>query len=161
VEAPKVYLESSVVSYLAARDRPSRDVIATAHQQITREWWERRRKNFELYVSVEVLNEIRRGNPEAAALRLTYVESLPILEADDQARALAAEILRTAALPSKAAADAAHIAIATVNGMDFLLTWNCTHIANGIVQRAVSRISREMGLEPPTIVTPEELMMET
>jgi hypothetical protein len=76
------------------------------------------------------------------------------------ARTLAAEILRTAALPSKAAADAAHIAVATVNGMDFLLTWNCTHIANGIVQRAVSRISREMGLEPPTIVTPEELIME-
>jgi hypothetical protein len=70
---------------------------------------------------------------------------------------LAVEILRTSALPRKAAADAARIAIATVNGMDFLLTWNCTHIANGIVQRAISRLSREMGYEPPTIVTPEEL----
>jgi len=114
-----------------------------------------------MYVSVEVLNEIRRGDPSAATLRLAYVEPLPVLEADNQARSLAAEILRTAALPKKAAADAAHIAIATVNGMDFLLTWNCTHIANGIVQRAVSRLSRDMGLEPPTIVTPEELMMET
>lgn len=160
MELPKVYLESSVISYLAARPRPDRDVIATAHQQITREWWERRRSRFELYVSVEVLTEIRRGNPQSAELRLGYVESLPILEADDQARALAAEILRTAALPQKAAADAAHIAIATVNGMDFLLTWNCTHIANGIVQRAVSGLSRDMGFEPPTIVTPEELMME-
>lgn len=159
MELPKVYLESSVISYLAAR--PSRDVVATAHQHITREWWDRRRSRFEMYVSVEVLNEIRRGDPRKAELRLAYAESLPVLEADDQARSLAAEILRTAALPQKAAADAAHIAIATVNGMDFLLTWNCTHIANGIVQRAVSRLSRNMGLEPPTIVTPEELMMET
>lgn len=158
MELPKVYLESSVISYLAAR--PSRDIVATAHQQITREWWERRRGNFELYVSVEVLNEIRRGDAGAAEMRLGYVRSLPVLEADDQARSLAAEILRTAALPQKAAADAAHIAIATVNGMEFLLTWNCTHIANGIVQRAVSRLSREMGFEPPTIVTPEELMLE-
>ena len=73
MEAPKVYLESSVISYLAARERPNRDIIATAHQQITREWWERRRKNFELYVSVEVLNEIRRGNVDSAAPRLTRV----------------------------------------------------------------------------------------
>jgi predicted nucleic acid-binding protein len=156
VEPPKVYLESSVISYLAAR--PSRDIVATAHQQLTREWWERRRAKFDLYVSIEVLNEIRRGDPGAAQLRLRYVESLPVLEADDQARTLAAEILRTSALPAKAAADAAHIAIATVNGMEFLLTWNCTHIANGIVQRAISRLSRDLGFEPPTIVTPEELM---
>ena len=156
MERPKVYLESSVISYLAAR--PSRDLLATAHQQVTREWWERSRSRFDLYVSVEVLNEIRRGDPSAAERRQRYVESLPVLEADDPARALAAEILRASALPPKAAADAAHIALATVNGMDFLLTWNCTHIANGIVQRAISRLSRDMGFEPPTIVTPEELM---
>lgn len=156
MDLAKVYLESSVISYLAAR--PSRDIVATAHQQLTREWWERRRTHFDLYVSIEVLNEIRRGDPAAAQLRLGFVQSLPVLEADDRARALAAEILRSAALPHKAAADAAHIAIAVVNGMDFLLTWNCTHIANGIVQRAISRLSRDMGFEPPTIVTPEALM---
>lgn len=155
MERPKVYLESSVISYLAAR--PSRDILATAHQQVTREWWERSRSRFDVFVSGEVLNEIRRGDPAASQLRLKYVQDLPVLEADDQARLLAAEILRTSALPQKAAADAAHIAIAIVNGMDFLLTWNCTHIANGFVQRAISRLSREMGFEPPTIVTPEEL----
>lgn len=156
VALPKAYLESSVISYLAAR--PSRDIVSAAHQQVTREWWERRRQAFHLYVSVEVLNEIRRGDAAAAEVRLRYVESLPVLETDDQARALAAEILRSAALPAKAAADAMHIAIATVNGMEFLLTWNCTHIANGIIQRSISRLSRGMGFEPPTIVTPEELM---
>jgi len=156
VALPKAYVESSVISYLAAR--PSRDIVATAHQQLTREWWENRRRSFDLYVSAEVLNEIRRGDPSASQLRLRYVEPLSVLETDDQARALAAEIIRTSALPAKAAADALHIAIATVNGMDFLLTWNCTHIANGIVQRAIGKLSRETGFEPPTIVTPEELM---
>lgn len=156
MDRPKLYLETSVVSYLAAR--PSGDLVARAHQQLTREWWERSRSKFALYVSVEVLNEIRRGDSAAAELRLRYVEALPILEADQQARELAAAILRSSALPQKAAADATHIAVATVNGMEFLLTWNCTHIANGIIQRGISRLSREMGFEPPTIVTPEELM---
>ena len=155
VERLKVYLESSVISYLAAR--PSRDIVATAHQQVTREWWEKSRRRFDLFVSGVVLNEIRRGDAAASELRLQYVAALPVLEADDQARLLAAQILKTSALPEKAAADAAHIAIATVNGIDFLLTWNCTHIANGFVQRAISRLSRETGFEPPTIVTPEEL----
>jgi len=156
VPAPKTYLESSVISYLAAR--PSRDIVATAHQQLTREWWEQRRHHFDLYVSIEVLNEIRRGDADAARNRLSFIESIPVLEVDVQARSLASEILKTSALPMKAAADAMHIAIATVNGMDFLLTWNCTHIANGIVQRVITRICREIGYEPPTVVTPEELM---
>lgn len=156
MERPKLYLETSVISYLAAR--PSGDIVTRAHQQLTREWWERSRSNFDLYISVEVLNEIRRGDPAAAEIRFRYVETLPVLEADQQARELAEAILRSSALPHKAAADATHIALATVNGMEFLLTWNCTHIANGIIQRAISRLSREMGFEPPTIVTPEELM---
>jgi predicted nucleic acid-binding protein len=156
VPLPTVYLESSVISYLAAR--PSRDIVVAAHQQLTHEWWDRRREKFELYVSVEVLNEIRRGDADEARRRLAYVESLPVLAADEQARGLAAEILRSSALPAKAVADALHIAIATVNGMEFLLTWNCTHIANGIVLRTVTRVCREAGFEPPTVVTPEELM---
>ena len=156
VPKPKSYLESSVVSYLAAR--PSRDVVATAHQQLTREWWDRRRSEFDLFVSAEVLNEIRRGDPSAAAIRYALVESLPLLEADDRARSLAGAILKSAALPANAIADAMHIAIATVNGMDFLITWNCAHIANGIVLRTVTRVCRESGFEPPIVCTPEELM---
>lgn len=151
-----IYVESSVISYLVAR--PSRNLVATAHQQITREWWQRRRSSFDLYVSVEVLNEIARGDAEAAATRLATVDAVPVLEADEAARSFARAILQSAALPAKAAADAMHIAIATVNGMDFLLTWNCTHIANGRVLRTVAQLSRDLGYEPPTICTPEELM---
>jgi hypothetical protein len=156
VALPKTYLESSVISYLASR--PSRDLIAAGHQQITREWWDRKRLQFDLYVSVEVLNEIRRGDTDAAQSRLNYVANLPVLEADEQARMMASEIIRTSALPPKAFADAMHIAIATVNGMEFLLSWNCTHIVNGFVQRAISKLARGMGFEPPIVVTPEELM---
>ena len=153
---PTVYLETSFIGYLTMR--PQRNPLVLAHQQLTKEWWERRRESFDLFVSEIVLEEIGRGDAEAASQRLAIVENLPILRATDQARSLAAAILKSAALPPKASADAAHIAVATINAMDFLLTWNCTHIANGIVLRKVSAVCREMNLEAPIVCTPEELM---
>jgi predicted nucleic acid-binding protein len=153
---PKAYIETSIVSYLASR--PSREPLAKVHQELTHEWWERRRSRFDLYISEVVLEEASRGDAAAASARLAIVESLPILNVDDQARALAAAILRAAALPAKSAADAMHIAVATVNAMEFLLSWNCTHIANAIVFRRVSAICRGMGFDPPAVCTPEELM---
>ena len=95
-----------------------------------------------------------------AKARLNLVQSIPILAVNEDARTLATAILRSAALPRKAAADALHIAVATVNAMDYLLSWNCTHIANAIIARRISAISREMGFDPPTVCTPEELMGE-
>jgi len=153
---PKIYIETSVIGYLTAR--PSRDALARAHQDLTRDWWEYRLNQFEIFVSEVVLDEIARGDATAARARVAVVERYPILRVSDSARNLAAAILSSAALPAKAAADALHISIAAVNGMDFLLTWNCTHIANGIILRAVGKISRELGFEPPIVCTPEELM---
>ena len=153
---PKTYLETSVISYLTAR--PSRDAVITVHQNATRTWWETRRHGLDLYVSSVVINEIGRGDPEMARQRLQLVAGIPILEADPQSEALAIEILRTSVLPPTASADAAHIALATIHRMDFLVTWNCRHIANGFVQRRVGRLLRAKGLEPPVMVTPEELM---
>lgn len=153
---PKTYLETSVISYLVAR--PNRDRIIAAHQELTRKWWETQRDGLELYVSIEVLNEIRRGHPDAARQRLELVNGLPILEADLRSEALTTDILRHSVLPIAASADAAHIAIATVHKMDFLVTWNCRHIANGFVQRRIARLLRDRDLEAPVVVTPEELM---
>src|SRR5437763_1679697 len=153
---PKVYLETSFIGYLTMQ--PQRNPLVLAHQQLTTEWWERRRASFDLFVSEIVLEEVARGDAEAARERLAIVENLAVLRANDQAKRLAAAILKSAALPPKAVADATHIAIATINAMDFLLTWNCTHIANGIVLRRVSVVCREMNLEPPIVCTPEELM---
>lgn len=150
------YLDSNVISYLTAR--PSRDVVSLAHQQITREWWERHRHGFALHISELVVFEIGRGNPEAAQARLAFVREFPVLRVTPEARELADRIFRATMLPDKAAADALHVALAAVNGMDFLLTWNCTHIANGVVLKVVNSICRNSGYEPPIVCTPEELL---
>jgi len=155
VPAP-TYLDSNVISYLTAR--PSRDVVTLAHQQLTHEWWERQRHGFELHVSELVVFEISRGDPTSAQTRLEFVRNLPVLRITVEARALADQIFRATSLPDKAASDALHIALAAVNGMDFLLTWNCTHIANGVILKVVNAICRGHGYEPPIVCTPEELL---
>ena len=152
----KVYIETTIVSYLTSR--PSGDSLTRSHQELTRDWWNGRRAGFDIYVSEVVVDEAARGDRVMAAARLSLIQSIPILSVNEDARTLAAAILRSAALPSKAAADALHIAVATVNAIDYLLSWNCTHIANAMIARRISAISREMGFDPPTVCTPEELM---
>lgn len=154
--APKVYLETSVVSYLAAR--PARDVVVLAHQQLTREWWELRRNAFELYTSEVVVAESERGDPEAARARREILRQTNQLSASEAAEQLVPLLLSATGLPVKALADMAHIALATVHGMQYLLTWNCKHIANASVQRVVVKTCQQHGFEPPVICTPEELM---
>ena len=151
------YLDTSVISYLTSR--PSRDVVSLAHQQLTLEWWESRRHAFDLRVSELVLYEAGRGDPAAAQARLAIVQDLPVIQVNQLARSLAAKIFRATTLPDKAAADALHLALAAVNGMEFLLTWNCTHLANAVVLRVVNAVCRDNGYEPPLVCTPEELMI--
>lgn len=150
------YLDSNVISYLTAR--PSRDVVTLAHQQLTREWWDRHRHGFELHISELVLYEIARGDESAAQLRLNFVREMPVLRIAPDARVLADRIFRATTLPDKAVSDALHVALAAVNGMDFLLTWNCTHIANAVVLKIVNAVCRDNGYEPPIVCTPEELL---
>jgi predicted nucleic acid-binding protein len=121
---PRVYLETSILSYLTAL--PSRDLVRAAHQQIMLEGWEQRDR-FELFVSEAVLAEARRGDPAAASRRLEAAVGIEILNATQDAENLASALLKAAAMPAKAAIDAAHVALATVHGIDYLLTWNCTH----------------------------------
>lgn len=154
--APKVYLETSVISYLAAR--PSRDVVVLAHQELTRQWWETRRAEFEVFVSEIVVLEAGRGDPDAARARTELIRSIPRLSASRAAEAMVPVLLRETGLPARAYADMAHVALATVHGMNYLLTWNCRHIANAMVLRAVGRACRGQGFEPPVVCTPEELM---
>lgn len=155
----KVYLETSVVSYLASR--PSRDLIVAAHQALTLEWWEARRHDFELVASIYVIEECAQGDADAAKRRLGLIEGVAILPVSEQAEALAAALLVGSALPWNARLDALHIACAALNGIDYLLTWNCKHIANFERLPAVERICRENGYEPPRICTPAELMGDT
>jgi hypothetical protein len=155
---PTVYIETSVVSYLTAQ--PSRDLIVAAHQQITNDWWQRKRQDFDSYASQLVVLEASRGDPAAAEKRLNALKDLELLETSKEAEKLANKLLGQKILPQKAADDALHIGIATVNGMNYLLTWNFKHIAKAETREAVERISRESGYEPPVICTPEELLGE-
>jgi hypothetical protein len=152
---PKVYLETTIVSYLTAW--PSRDIVVAAHQQITREWWDRRDR-FDLFVSRAVLEEAARGDAEAAGCRFEALEGIAVLASGERAAVLAARFIELGVLPVKAALDAVHVATAVMNGMDYLLTWNCTHIANAVVRRGIEEACTDMGLAPPVICTPEELM---
>ena len=152
---PTVYLETSILSYLAAR--PSRDVIVLAQQQITLEWWEHRRSDFDLCVSTIVVEEVASGNYDAAQRRLAHLAGIDILEVTDEAIELAARLLENNAVPQKAAQDALHIAVACVNHIRYLLTWNYKHIANATMREAINRICSEAGYDPPVICSPAEL----
>jgi len=152
----KLYLESTILSYLTAR--PSRDLIVAAHQQITHEWWERARGHFDLYVSEAVLLEIGAGDPEAAARRLAAVEGLPRLALTPDVGALALKYQSGLGLPRDARVDVVHIACAVAHRMQYLLTWNCTHIAHGVVIQRLQTLNAKLGVPTPIIVTPEELL---
>lgn len=153
---PRIYLETTVVSYLAAR--PTRDLVVAAHQQITCEWWETRRNQFELYVSQSVVREAGGGDAEAASLRLQVIAELPTLTATEEALKLAEALVARRALPPGAEEDALHVATAAIHGMDYLLTWNCRHIANAEAQQAMASVCLLFGYAMPVICTPEELM---
>jgi hypothetical protein len=154
--AQRVYLETTIPSYLTAR--PSRDLIIAGHQQITTEWWRTRRNEFELCISQFVLDEAGAGNAQAAQERMAILIPLPLLDITDSVLKLASAILQSGVIPPKAARDAAHIAVSSVHAIDFLLTWNCAHIANAQIVKQVQAICARHGFPCPVICTPEELM---
>jgi predicted nucleic acid-binding protein len=151
-----VYIETTIISYLVSR--PSRDLLVAAHQQITQEWWDRQREQFECYISQVVIDEVQAGDDEAAARRMETIRVFPVLEATTKAEGLTGIIVEAGAIPKQAVRDAAHIAIAAVNSIDYLLTWNCRHLANAQIIRAVSAVCAAHGYGIPVICTPEELM---
>ncbi len=146
--ASSVYLETSVISYYTAR--PSRDIVTAARQTLTQEWWEDARQRFDLYVSVLVVEEAK-----AAQRRLAAISGLPILEINDAAEELGKRLMGEGAIPS--AEDALHISLATVHGMDFLLTWNFRHINNVEMKARIRTVIDAVGFECPVICSPEEL----
>ena len=155
---PKVYLETSVISYLTSR--PSRNLIVAANQQITQEWWQLRRQDFDLHISQLVVQEASAGNEHEAERRLRAIANVPLLALNEEAVVFAEQLVRKGPLPQNAVEDALHIAVATLNGMDYLLTWNFKHIANATMRYQIERICRMVGYEPPIICTPQELLGE-
>jgi len=155
---PTIYLETSIVSYLTAR--LSKNLVTAAHQQLTQEWWQNQRDKFALFTSQLVIQEASRGDQSAAQRRLEILKDIPLLEMNYPAIVLAREWVDNQLIPKKATEDALHIAIATLNGMNYLLTWNCKHIANATMRHKREVFCRLKGHESPVICTPEELIEE-
>lgn len=153
---PSVYLETTLISLLTAR--PTRDIVQSALQQLTREWWELRRHRFNLVISDFVLHEARQGDPEAAKRRIQLLAGLEELALAPPIETLALRLLQETRLPAKARQDAFHLACAAVHGVDYLVTWNCTHIANAVIIPDVRTVCMLAGFDCPHICTPQELM---
>ena len=151
-----VYLETTFISYLIAH--PSRDLLVAAHQQTTHDWWTDRRHHFECYVSQVVIDEASAGDAEEAKQRMDMISAFPVLEVTEEAECLTSALLASKAIPLRAVRDAAHIAVAAVHDVDYLLTWNCRHLANAQIIRRVSVVCNREGYNMPVICTPEELM---
>ena len=155
---PKVYLETSIISYLTAVS--GTDVVAIARQEITRDWWSKHRRNYELYVSDVVEQEASLGNPFMSASRLETIRPLTKLATSERVIELAEYLVERKAVPEKASTDALHIAIATVEEMNFLLSWNFKHIVNAQMQGKIQQVCKREGYRPVTICTPESLVGE-
>ncbi len=150
-----VYLETSVIGYATARKLTG--VLAAARQTITQGWFAPDAASFDLFVSQAVIREVAAGDPIAAKERAVFLQGHAVLATTDPAKALARDLIATGAVPREEIEDALHIAIAAVHAMDYLLTWNCRHIANATMRGLIERVCREAGYEPAVICTPEEL----
>jgi hypothetical protein len=151
-----VYLETTFISYLVAR--PSRDVVVAGHQQTTQDWWENRRSRFECSVSQVVIDEASVGDPAEVQKRLAVIGGLATLAITADANALTQAIMAGGILPPQVVRDAAHVAVAAVHAVDYLLTWNCKHLANAQIARRIAVVCEKLGRKMPIICTPEELM---
>ena len=156
MEKPSVYIESSVISYFTAR-RP-REIVAAAHQEITIDWWEEALTKFEPFISQFVIDEISRGDSDAAEKRLTVISLFKVLAMTSEVASLANKYYVVLNIPENARTDTYHIALSVFHGMDYLVTWNCKHIAAGRVRAIIEAINSKLGYFTPTICTPEELM---
>jgi len=154
-----VYIETSIFGYLTGR--PSRDLLASARQQITERWWHDHRHRFDLFVSPVVEREAIRGDAEASERRRSAMVNIPQLAVNAEVERLADRLLRDGAVPKAATEDALHVSLAAVHRMDFLLTWNCRHIDNAERKPAIRSVCTTLGHACPEICTPQELMGES
>src|SRR3569832_752038 len=153
---PRLYLETTIPSFLTAR--PSRDLEKARMQRVTTRWWNSWRTQFDIYISTVVVNEARKGDAEAARLRMDVLGPIQIVDHNPRSCALADRVMANSAMPPDSRNDAEHIAIASVHEIIFLLTWNCAHLANAQISREIAEICRSEGYCCPTLCTPQTLL---
>ena len=151
-----IYLETTIISYYSSR--PNRDIVIAGHQQITKDFIDKSALQYDIFVSELVIEECKSGDKEAAILRLELLKTFNLLELNDAALSLAKSLVSSKIVPNQYAEDALHIALATMHGMDYLVTWNCKHIANAHIRNKLEKAIRNHGYVLPVICTPEELM---
>lgn len=152
----KIYVETSVVSYLTAR--PSRDLVTAARQTLTRDWWERAAERWDLVISALVIEEAAKGDPTAASYRLQALLNLPSLPISINARDLAKSLVQSGIVPATEPEDALHVAIATVSKTRYLVTWNFAHLVGPDAKQRLLDGLWTLGHNPPLLTTPEELL---
>ena len=151
-----VYVETSIISYL--RQKPSTQVVLAARQLLTHQWWNDERSNYQLVASQFVIDEASAGDPTLAAERLQLLAGVPLLPLDPVIADIADEIMSRAILPEKARTDALHIAMVAHHRIQYLLTWNCRHIANARILPRIHDVLIDLLIPVPVICTPEEMV---
>ena len=147
-----VYLETSVISYLTSK--PSQNIVTLANQQVTRQWWEKERNLYDLFISGSVLDEISQGDAKASSSRLEKVKEIKVLSIDNQVQELSNLFIESRLIPPKSYEDALHLSYTIVQKIDILLTWNCKHLANLEILRMLQNICNPLNLTLPDICTP-------
>ena len=153
-----IFIETTIPSYYVSR--PSHNLLQFARQELTREWWDNRRNDFELFTSQLVLDEVTEGETAKASERLQMLAKLPLLDINEEVQALATKLVASGVLPPIAGRDAFHLAAAGVHGMSFLLTWNCKHIANPFIADKLQTCFSSAGVHLPIICTPEQFIAD-
>ncbi|MHC9542702.1 MAG: type II toxin-antitoxin system VapC family toxin [Vulcanimicrobiota bacterium] len=157
MKKPALYIETTIAGYVTGKK--SKDVVIRAHQHITLLWWKNFRQNYALFTSDVVVSESGRGDPYAAKKRLAFLQKIPRLRFEEEIEILAKHYAEKLNFPPKAEIDALHLAFSVYYSMDYLLTWNCTHLANEFFQRRLVALNNTMSLKTPLIVTPETLVL--
>lgn len=149
-------IETTIPSYLAARS--SRQPVMAQHQKFTHEWWKQERSRYRLFTSFLVRVEASRGDAGAAARRTPYLDNIPDLDVPRETDALSRSLIKLLEIPQKAEADSTHLALAILHRITCLLTWNCTHLANPVLQKELIEYCQYHQLHVPVICTPELLL---
>ncbi|MBI5594399.1 MAG: type II toxin-antitoxin system VapC family toxin [Deltaproteobacteria bacterium] len=152
----RIYIETTIVSYYTAR--PSRDLMIAGHQEATRDLWPELSTKYETYISALVYEEASKGDSDQAKIRLAAIKPFPMLDIDEEVRSLAENIITGRGIPANYPEDALHIAIAAVNSIDVVVTWNFAHLNNPFTRRAIRRIIENEGYLCPEICSPDELL---
>ncbi|MBN1943826.1 MAG: type II toxin-antitoxin system VapC family toxin [Phycisphaerae bacterium] len=155
---PTLYLETTIVSYLTAR--PSRDIVILGHQETTRQWWETKRSEYRIFISPFVIEESSAGDPAASRKRIQILEEMDVLPVNSSLEKLSQELQKYLEIPDKARLDAIHLAFSILYELDYLLTWNCSHLANANALRKLARMAKERNYWLPIVCTPDEMISD-